>query len=136
MQKGYAVVAGEDRMELTLSLEMKPRLMEANPYVSDAAGKAAVMRGPVVYCLEAEEGEKRLHDCLLDLHAEFEEKECGVCGLTVLNTRGWQRPEPNGDWLYRPLNETLVEKELTLIPYFAFANRGERDMRVWIPFKR
>ena len=51
----YAVVrrafgAGDT---VRLSLPMPPRLMEAHPYVTDAAGRVALARGPLLYCVEA-----------------------------------------------------------------------------------
>ena len=43
--------AAGDVVELTLP--MKPRLVEAHPLVEEARNQVAVMRGPLVYCLES-----------------------------------------------------------------------------------
>ena len=132
MEKGYAVLlCGEDQ-EIRLCLDMQPRLMQAHPAVSDAAGKAAVMRGPVVYCLEGVDHPFPLSECFLRLPVRFQEAESEY-GVPVLRAQGVRLPDAGGDWLYRPLEETLEEAPLRFIPYFAFANRGESDMRVWIP---
>jgi len=39
--------------EIELTLLMKPRLVEANPRVEEVRNQVAIMRGPVVYCLES-----------------------------------------------------------------------------------
>ena len=56
--------------------------------------------------------------------------------LPVVRAAGWRRPRPEPGCPYRPLRENLQPLELTYIPYFAFANRGESDMLVWVPVRR
>jgi DUF1680 family protein len=52
----------------------------------------------------------------------------------VLRGRGLQRPDPRGGPLYRPARaEPLQPFDLQLIPYFAWANRGQSAMSVWLP---
>ena len=55
--------------------------------------------------------------------------------VPVIRAKGWKRPAPEGEWLYRPLTGKLEQTELVLIPYYTFSNRGESDMRVWIPVR-
>lgn len=136
MLNGYAVMSPKDREEIILRLEMTPKLVEANPFVIDDTNKVAVMRGPVVYCMEGVDNGERIQDCLLDANAEFAEKPSELYGMPVLTVDGFEHPTPDGNWLYRRFQKELTPKELTLIPYYAFANRGESDMRVWIPVKR
>ncbi|MBR6766814.1 MAG: glycoside hydrolase family 127 protein, partial [Clostridia bacterium] len=136
MERGYAVIdVHSDDICLCLDLSMRPVLMEANPNVADAAGKAAVMYGPLVYCMEAPDNDERLFDCMIDANLNaFMETDDTYCA-PVIKADGWQRPAPEGNWLYRPFAGKLEKKTLTFIPYFAFANRGESDMRVWVPVK-
>ena len=134
LARGYAVIECGDAADVTLTLDMTPQLIEANPNALDCAGKAALMRGPVVYCLEGVDNGQRLGDLLLDARGQLAEAgEYG--GLPVIEAAGWQRPEPDGRWLYRRLTPALEKKKLTFIPYYAFANRGESDMRVWVPVR-
>ena len=135
MENGYAVISESDAADVTLTLDMPVTLMEANPCIAADAGKAAVMRGPVVYCLEAKDNGERLFDCRIDAACETELEYSPDYLMPVIKAKGWQRPAPEGDWLYRPYSGQLVEKTLTLIPYYAFSNRGESDMRVWIPVR-
>lgn len=132
MDKGYALVKCEaDECEIILSMEMQPQLMEANPEVQADAGRVALMRGPVVYCLEGVDNGERLQDIRigadLDAQAEYDD----VYKMPVIRARGWRRKSADGAWLYRPAEEEMEEVSLTFIPYYAFANRGATDMQVW-----
>ena len=134
MDRGYAAIdVACDELNLCLDMDMQPRLMEANPCVADAAGKAALMYGPLVYCMESADNGERLFDCLIDANLSAVTENSSLYHMPVIKVRGWQHPAPEGEWLYRPFSGALCEKTLTFIPYYAFANRGESDMRVWIP---
>ncbi|MBO4886069.1 MAG: glycoside hydrolase family 127 protein [Clostridia bacterium] len=134
LERGCAIIDAADAADVTLTLDMTPQLIEARSNVADCAGKAAMTRGPVVYCMEGVDNGGSLADIRLDPAGEV--KETGdYGGLPVLEARGWRRPVPQGEWLYRPYTGRYEEKKLTFIPYFAFANRGESDMRVWIPVR-
>jgi DUF1680 family protein len=93
------------------------------------------MRGPVVYCIEATDNGPRLFDCMVDVNPVVTEEPDAEFGMPVLKVSGWQRPAPEGDWLYRPVSGAPEAKTLIFVPYYTFANRGESDMRVWIPLK-
>ncbi len=60
--------------EIELTLPMPIRLMEANPKITKLHGKVAVMRGPLVYCLElpVKEGGKAIFDSGVYLPRSFE----------------------------------------------------------------
>jgi len=152
-----------DCVELDLPLAV--RLMEAHPQVEDCRNRVAVCRGPVVYCLElpkSDNGEEIWNEGVflaenVQLAPRFEKDFLG--GVTVLMGRGLtfagrdrfiqdnaSAPPPAiGDWdsrLYRPLTPRDLKPpsggkvDLTLIPYFAWANRGLSFMEVWIPLAR
>lgn len=136
MENGYAVVTLGEDTELRLDLDMQPRLMEGHPYIADTVGKAALMRGPVVYCLEGVDNGEHLEDCFVALPGAFREEYRAEYGLPVIHAEGWRLADCQENWLYRPLKDAWESQPLHFIPYFAFANRGESDMRVWIPVKR
>jgi len=109
--------------------------MEANPNVAANTGKVAVMRGPVVYCMESKDNGERIFDCMIDADPEAVAEYNETYHMPVVKAKGWKRPAPEGEWLYRPLAGKLEQTVLTLIPYYVLANRGESDMRVWIPVR-
>ena len=144
-EKGYVTVGcEEDDVMLDLDLDMPPVLMEADPRIHADAGRAALQRGPVVYCVEGTDHQGRVHDLLLDRRPEtYAEWEAGTrverhpaFPLPVIKTSGWRRKRPEAGNPYRPLEKELEPVEMTFVPYFAFANRGESDMLVWVPVRR
>ena len=119
--------------ELELVLPMQPRVVEANPRAVHLCGRAAVQCGPLVFCAEkADSDDWVLRDVRIRENAEFERDWMELAGIKipVLKTVGQVRAERSE--LY---TETMPERKeipLELIPYFAWANRGVRDMTVWL----
>jgi DUF1680 family protein len=122
-----------------LSLPMRARVLQAHPLVEEARNQVAVQRGPIVYCLESVDlpDGVRVSDVVIPdgiaLKPRFEPRLLG--GITVLEGRAEARLEPSWSWeLYRKL-ATVEPKPIRvrLIPYFAWGNRGESEMTVWMP---
>jgi DUF1680 family protein len=136
--RGYLEISREwkagDRVELRF--DMPARINEAHPAVRENTGKIALSRGPLVYCLEEADNGPGLHLLSLgeapDFQARFEKDLLG--GITVIRSRGRAL---DGSWpggeLYREAEPPRFrERRLTWIPYYAWANRGPGEMRVWI----
>ncbi|HEX4372994.1 MAG TPA: beta-L-arabinofuranosidase domain-containing protein [Puia sp.] len=132
LQKGYAVIDREwkkgDVVELNLPMEVKE--VVANDSVSADAGKAALQRGPLVYCIEGSDNNKKAWNILLPADAKFNTdfQKNLLNGVTTISV---ELPvltvSPDGRSI---LNE---KKLVTAIPYYSWANRGGDDMQVWIP---
>lgn len=63
-----------------------------------------------------------------------------VRGVVVIKVNGYEQisnSDRNAN-LYQKHEKVraIQEKELTLIPYYAWANRGENEMQVWIRCER
>ncbi len=94
------------------------------------------MRGPVVYCFEQtdQEGKDRLCTYRIPEDAEIREEVCTggiLSGMVLLHLDGIHLKQRED--LY---SEEKPEQEpacLTAIPYYAWANREEGEMRVWMP---
>lgn len=120
---------------ITLLLPMHIKRIYANPRVRHAAGKVAIQRGPLVYCLEEADNGGELHNLSLPHDGTFREVVgSGVlAGKTLLEVEGWRVPAPAE---HSPLYSTarpLAEKQrLIFIPWFSWANRGEGEMRIWV----
>lgn len=109
--------------------DMLPRIVKANPKVEADRGRVAVERGPIVYCAEWPDNRFNVHSVLLNQHPQFKvtEKPELLYGINQLTT--------DAQALSYDMAGKLVAKdvELTLIPYYAWAHRGEGDMEVWLP---
>lgn len=132
MEKGYAIV--ESPSSLTLILEMIPTLYEANAEVNDCAGKAALMLGPVVYCIEGiDQNGVNLHRLAFSRTLNAEISYQPDYGMNTLTVDGYLCQASH--LLYRPLIDQYTSTRLHLIPYYAFANRGKSDMLVWLRYR-
>ena len=121
---------------LELRFDMPVTLIAANPRVRENAGKLAVTRGPIVYCLEQEDNGADLHLLRLDRSAAYHElyRQDLLEGVMTLKTEGVKLA---GDWednaLYRPADSGGAKPcTITFIPYYAWANRSEGEMLVWV----
>jgi DUF1680 family protein len=129
-----------DTVELELPMDV--RLVEAHPGVASLRGKLAVMRGPVVYCLESPDLPEgvRVADVAIpdDVRLVPRVEKGWLGGAVVLEGEARRvRPDDWGDALYRTLPADEAEAiPITLIPYYAWANRGPSHMTVWMPRAR
>ena len=129
MKNGYAYVALNGSGEIEIELDMPVRLIAANRRVHADTGRVAVMRGPVVYCAEGVDNGADLKSAALDIHAAFEIENSEFL-LPVLKTKAYRPKETES--LYYDAGDDYEEIPLTLIPYYAFANRGESEMQIWL----
>ncbi len=144
-ERGYATVkrAWKTGDTLTLRLPLESRLIAADPRVEETRNQVAVMRGPVVYCVESPD-----LTAGIDVPSVYVPSDAvyqpvvGVPGVgeklartsVILRGPGLRRPESRTAPLYRPLSrEPSRPIDLTLIPYYAWANRGPSTMSVWLP---
>ena len=124
---------------LELDLPMPARLVAANPAVESARNQVAVMRGPIVYCLESNDLPPgvNFHDVVIPggirLSPRYDRALLG--GVVVLE--GSALAVPEAKWagtLYQTWKPAKrAEFSLRLIPYYAWANRGVSYMTVWLP---
>jgi DUF1680 family protein len=129
--------------QFTLRLDMTPHLIAANPRISEDAGKAALQRGPLIYCLEQPDQTARIPDLSLinptaNFANEFRKDLFG--GVVVLKHAGAAYDQPSDrEPLYETLDQAGRRKmnpvSLTFIPYYAWANREPSAMEVWVPLK-
>ncbi len=121
-------------------MDMPAQLIEANPLVEQTRNQVAVRRGPIVYCLEANdlnEGQK-LADVVIPFNINLTTEKINIAGSELVSLRGKAEMVTN-NWsneLYKELNNKNQSIEIRLIPYFAWANRDESDMEVWLPLGR
>ena len=129
IKKGYAYVDISGEEKIIISFDMTPKFIKANKRVHDDAGRVALMRGPVVYCLEGKDNGKDLECVRVDINSSFKLSDCEFI-LPALETVGYQEKE--SDMLYFEATDEYDRIPLKFIPYYAYANRGETELLVWI----
>jgi len=137
---GYRAVtlpAGITYAEISIEFDMPARLTCAHSYVEEDCNQVAVERGPLVYCMETPDCDvDSLDQCLIDPTVDFEPVEDVIAGRRVMTLRGsvLARQGEKGDGLYHTFCADPLERiEARLVPYYAWDNRGEGEMRVWLP---
>ncbi|MBQ7760953.1 MAG: glycoside hydrolase family 127 protein [Clostridia bacterium] len=128
-ENGYNSYKIEGSGVICLDYEMTPYLVEANPKVTDGCGKCAIMKGPLVYCMEEIDNGKYLRDITIPVNCQF--KQGYDCDLDLPTIElGAYRRKPT-DKLYQRLRGNYTEITAKLIPYFAILNRGVGEMQIW-----
>jgi DUF1680 family protein len=139
-EHGYARISREwtSGDSVTLTLAMPVERMLAHPKVRQDAGKIALQRGPVVYCLEEVDNGADLANVSLPrdtpLTAGFDPQLFGGVSVITGSAKRYTPRVWNGS-LYQPQSTTVMDStEFTFkaIPYFLWANRAPGEMRVWI----
>ena len=137
---GYTAITRQwkqgDAISLTLPLET--RIVEANPLVEESRGQVAVMRGPLLYCLESSDldADTDIDDVALPVNAAFRTVETVIGGVRMMALETEAYVRSHDDWqgrLYRPAIADKKKKTIRFIPYYAWGNRGKSEMTVWLP---
>jgi DUF1680 family protein len=94
--------------------------VHAHPKVKADVGRVALMRGPMVYCLEAVDNGGAVHDLILppDSRITTEYRADLLGGVVVLRGKTVR------------LDGRSVN--FTAIPYYAWDNREAGEMLIWI----
>lgn len=133
---GYAVIPLSGRCtELCFRFGIPPRLIYADPRVSADAGKCAVMKGPLVYCLEEIDNRNGLSRLVIDSSAPLlEQRDPALCGGSfTVTARGWRLEEFSGT-LYRTHPPAKEPCTLRFVPYCIWGNREPGEMTVWVKY--
>jgi len=127
---GYAIVtrAWQPGDNVTLDLPMPVRRVVANEQVEADRGRVALMRGPLVFCVEGVDvAGGKVGDLMLPddapLTTEFRSDLLG--GVQVIT----------GDAEHasaKDLSTTSARVPFSAIPYYAWANRAKGEMAVWL----
>ncbi len=103
------VVKNGDEANINIYFEMPVYTIKSDPSVEDSRGKLAVARGPLVYCME--------------------EVDNPILGKLVPDTLIYHGHKERGGIIEA---QSISGHKLTLVPYFAWGNRGNGAMRVWL----
>jgi DUF1680 family protein len=137
IENGYVRVRREWKRgdTIELSLPMPVERMHAHPQVVADAGRVALQRGPIVYCLEAVDNGGRVGNLVLPRSAKLttDKKPNLLGGTVVVKTKGLSvEPVSWEGNLYQPL-PAGQPIEITAVPYCVWDHRDAGEMTVWIP---
>ena len=139
IRNGYAYMEGlftDTQLEITF--DIPAHFTYANPQVRADAGKVAIEKGPLVYCLEEEDNGKRLAGIYIDTSAPLREQytESLLGGTCVIKAKGRKLSEKGWDehTLYGGMAPEYEDIDLQFIPYCYWNNRSDGEMTVWVKY--
>lgn len=121
---------------LHFTFAMQPQFVRSDARVRENIGKVALVRGPLVYCMEEADNGKALHLCTLDTTTKIEvswETLLPHTRVPVLSVQGFRtRSAETSASLYATAVPSQRENErYRFIPYYLWANRTVGEMQVW-----
>lgn len=141
-QNGYAIITRQwaNGDHVTLTLDMPVERIAPHPEIREDAGRIALQRGPIVYCLEEVDNGARLANIAIPpdatLQASFDpDLFDGVSVIAGNAVRVEPPPTAWGNDLYQPqsrVNYARTAFQFKAVPYYLWANRAHGEMRVWI----
>ncbi|WP_431321012.1 glycoside hydrolase family 127 protein [Rhizobium sp. YTU87027] len=132
---GYARIEREwrDGDKIDLNIPLETRALWANPLVRQDAGRTALMRGPLVYCVEATDNGAGLNGIRLGEDISAKTAEIAELGGAVALDIAVTKDE--SDWgatLYRTKPPAAGKGTARFVPYHLWDNRAPGEMLVWV----
>ena len=127
--------------KIKLVLPMNVQLLEAHPLVEEARNQVAIRRGPIIYCLELNDlpHNVRVMNVAVSSKAKYQDRFIKdlLGGVTIIETKAYARIGDDwGNKLYRRISTKESKRiNIRLIPYYAWGNRSDSEMTVWIPLR-
>nr|AIA99612.1 hypothetical protein [uncultured bacterium contig00110(2014)] len=113
-----------DKVELRLPMTL--RCTKADDKVKADTGRIALTRGPLVYCAEGVDNEPDVNRYIIaacpDKYNVVKAKDGILKNIDVIN---------NIPARYMALNGSIKDEKISLIPYYAWNNRGVSTMNIW-----
>ncbi len=147
LRDGYYYLDVSAGDEITLKLDMTPKLNRAKPLVAANSGMGAVTVGPVVYCAEGADnagsvfdltlngGELKRETVSVEAFGGFSAAAYDLGTVYTVAAEATALIPDDPDALYFTEGFHTEPRTVRLIPYFMWGNRGLNQMRVWLPVR-
>lgn len=130
LENGYLAIDRKWKKddEVRIHFDMAPRMVKANHKVAADRGRVAIERGPLVYCAEWPDNKFNIFHFMLNKNPQFKltDQPLLIGGVRQIIAEG-RVLSFGGDGKLQ-----ATDASLTLIPYYAWAHRGQGSMQVWI----
>lgn len=143
---GYYTIARQWKKGdvVRVHFDMEARTVRANNKVAADRGQASIERGPVVYAAEWPDNNFNIQNVLLNQQPTFTTGTMPYAAFIAdsLKNKQTQYRKLHIETLTTPAQALVFGKDgklstadvsLKLIPYFAWAHRGNGNMKVWLP---
>lgn len=125
LKQGYAYINVNENEKINVTFEVKPKIIKCSNRVRANIGKAAITKGPFVYCMEEADNGKDLQMLRLCADTAFNIEKDKIIAQGIR--------EKADESLYSEYSESEYKHtKITFIPYYKWGNRGENEMNVYI----
>lgn len=137
LEKGYAyfdVLKGD---EIKVVLDDSARFVYPSAKIADISGRAAVCRGPLVYCFEGTDNGGDVLSLSLVTSRKLSLTELdgdAIKGIAAIEAEAVRTIA--ADELYSSEPPKTERCRVVAVPYYAWGNRGENQMRVWMDYTK
>lgn len=143
VRPGFVDVSGDFSTGdlIVLELPMKIRKVVPDTRINAIRDTVAFERGPILFCAEELESDSKKVDldCFV-VDENVQGSDVAIQNLTdarkaIVIVGSEYEKESEKEWPYTEakLNRSSSKREIQLVPYYAWSNRGASTMRVWIP---
>ena len=122
---------------ITLNISMEVKFLEGHPRIEEVRNQVALKRGPVVYCIETPDLPENTN--ILDVYIQGSSELKAnhrpefLGGITTIEGNVLLRSD-HSDGIYRTVTRPKWKVHKTqFLPYFAWSNRGQAEMTVFLP---
>ncbi len=134
IKEGYAYIRhcfqAED--EVIVTFQMGVKRIYPSVKVASNSGKVAFSRGPLIYCAEGIDHDGDVLGLRIGKNTKWQEIASDeLRGIVKIKGAGYRVSDT--ERLYSDTKPQISPQEVTLIPYYAWGNRGLNQMRVWLP---
>ncbi|MDO4562510.1 MAG: glycoside hydrolase family 127 protein [Clostridia bacterium] len=141
VKRGYAYITRDwkDGDTVSLAFNIDVDIVVANPHVRADAGKGAIVRGPIVYCLESIDNTELI--CSIRLKNKEDSNFTVIyepetlCGVNVIEGDALIRRDCGEDTLYKTAKDEYEPIRIRAVPYALWGNRNpSEEMAVWLNY--
>lgn len=131
-EKGYYIIQREWKKNdvVTMQLPMEIKMVEARPEVAADNNRIALQRGPIIYCVEGTDNNQKAWNIIVPESTHFTASKSTIDAEPVYVLKA---VVPVTSISNDGLAINTGKKEITAIPYYTWANRGQSPMQVWLP---
>lgn len=118
---------------IELAMDIVPVFMRCDDRVPFNIGKAALMRGPLVYCAEECDNGEQLWNMLVDtdIRPQEEQTDDRLGAVVGLRAKGMRQSSGEGA-LYSMEKPGTSAFDIRYVPYYSWGNREKGEMTVWV----
>ncbi|WP_299602852.1 beta-L-arabinofuranosidase domain-containing protein [uncultured Aquimarina sp.] len=122
---------------IVLDMPMEITFVEGHPRIEEIRNQIAIKRGPIVYCIESPDLPE--NTSILDVYIKGSEdfkanhREDFLGGVTTIEGEILIRSDKSNDIYNVVKRPDWTTYKAQLVPYFAWSNRGQAEMTVFMP---